>query len=269
MKKVLLIALALSMVLGVAALAGCSKPASEQPADLGSESQILIVATDAPYPPMEMVEPDGSFTGFDIDLFTAAAKTQGIELEFRVSGFDSLIAAMGSGGGDFDAAISSITITEERSKNMLFSDPYFAANQSLAVPSDSSVTRTSELKAGDKVAVQTGTTGEIWAKEHLAPKGIEVKGYALIPDCFGAMLAKDADAVIADFQVAADYAKDPVRKAEVVEQIDTGEQYGIAFPTKNEEVRDKINQGLKEIKEDGTYVELFVKYFGVEPAVIP
>lgn len=273
-KKVLLIALVLALALFGAV--GCTKKTdatsngdSNTNASGPLAGKTLVVATDAPYPPMEMVKSDGSFEGFDIDILTAAAKEAGAKVEFKTSGFDALIAAMGATGGDFDCAISSITITDERKQNMLFSDPYFNANQSLAVPSDSTITSTDQLKSGDMVAVQLGTTGEIWAKENLAPKGIVVKPYDQIPGCFDAMLAGDVIAVIADFQVTSDYAKDATRKAKIVQQIDTGEQYGIAFPKGSEETVKAINEGLKTIKDNGSYAKYYKTWFGVEPETIP
>lgn len=267
MKKLILISLAMLLAFSLVA---CSKtPADTTGGGDSAGTTKLVVATDAPYPPMEMVKDDGTYEGFDIELFEAAAKNVGYSLEFRTAGFDALIASMGAGGGDYDAAISSITITDERAQNMLFSKPYFDANQSVAVPSDSSVASVDDFKSGDKVAVQTGTTGEIWARENLEPKGIEIKGYALIPDCFGGMLAGDVDGIIADFQVAADYAKDPARKAQIVQQIETGEEYGIAFPKGSEAHVEKINEGIDKAVADGTYTEIYKKWFGVEPARLP
>lgn len=274
MKTTLKVSLVLALGAALVAVAGCSKaPAAKtDAADTNAgplAGKTLVVATDAPYPPMEMVKGDGSFEGFDIDILTQAAKNAGGNVEFKTSGFDALIAAMGATGGDFDCAISSITITPERQENMLFSDPYFNANQSLAVPADSQLTSTDQIKKGDKVAVQLGTTGEIWANKNLKSKGIEIKSYDQIPGCFGALSAGDVDAVIADFQVTSDYAKDKTRNAKIVQQIETGEQYGIAFPKGSEADVKAINEGIKKLKEDGTYAKFYKTWFGVEPETIP
>lgn len=270
--RIWLLALATAVLaLGAFALAGCTKKktvdAATKKGPLAGET--LVIASDTPYPPMEMVKDDGTFEGFDVDILNAAAAKVGATIEFKTSGFDALIAAMGTTGGEYDGAISSITITPERQKNMLFSDPYFDANQSLAVPENSTVASTNDLKKGDQVAVQLGTTGEIWANENLKPKGIEVKPYDQIPGCFGALSAGDVEAVLADFQITSDYAKDKTRKAKVVEQIKTGEQYGIAFPKGSEKTIEAINEGLKQIKEDGSYAKFYKKWFGTEPVTIP
>lgn len=278
-KKVLSIALVLVLAFAAFALVGCGtkaaeKPATTTPADpafatLVKGGNTILVATDAPYPPMEMVNDKGEFEGFDIDIYNAAAAKVGAKVEYMTFGFDALIAALSSGSKEFDSAISSITITDERSQNMLFSDPYFEANQALSVPTDSAIKTTADLKKGDQVAVQLGTTGEIWAKKNLAPKGIVLKPYDQVPGCFGALQAGDAVAVICDIQVAGDYAKDATRKVTVTEQISTNEMYGIGFPKTNQALCDKINEGLAAIKADGTYATIYKKWFGVEPTKIP
>lgn len=268
------VVLALALALIAFGAAGCTKATTQTNTSATKASgplagKTLVVATDAPYPPMEMVKDDGTFEGFDVDIMTAAAKEAGAQVQFKTSGFDALIAAMGATGGDFDCAVSSITITPERKANMLFSDPYFNANQSLAVPTNSTITSTNDIKKGMKVAVQLGTTGEIWANKNLKAKGVEIKSYDQIPGCFGALSAGDVDAIVADFQVTSDYAKDKTRNAKIVEQISTGEQYGIAFPKGSEAEVKAINEGLKKIKENGTYAKYYKTWFGVEPETIP
>lgn len=275
MKRIVVLLTVVVLAFGVLVLAGCSKVKDDTSAATKANStgplagKTIIAGTDAPYPPMEMVKADGTYEGFDIDIANAAAKAEGGTVQFKTCGFDALIAAMGATGGDYDAAISSITITPERAKNMLFSDPYFNANQSFAVPTGSTMTSTKDIKKGMKIAVQLGTTGEIWANKNLKAKGIEIKSYDQIPSCFAALSAGDVDGVVADFQVSSDYAADTTRKATIVEQISTGEQYGIAFPKASTAYLAAFNQGLKTIKADGTYTEIYKKWFKVEPVSIP
>lgn len=280
-KTLLMLALAAVLAVGAFALVGCGG-AEPEPTDTATETpanpafanlvkggNTIVVATDAPYPPMEMVNDKGEYEGFDIDVYNAIAEKIGAKVEFMTFGFDALIAALSTGTKEFDSSISSITITEERAQNMLFSDPYYDANQSLAVTTGSPIKTTADLKSGDQVAVQLGTTGEIWAKENLVPKGIVLKPYDQVPGCFGALQAGDVVAVVCDLQVAGDYAKDPTRKCSVVEQISTGEQYGIGFAKGNEALAEEINKGLAAIVADGTYTEIYKKWFGVEPAALP
>ena len=123
MKKLLLFLTAVLVLCGMV-LSSCT----------GSTSTKVRVATDATWPPFEYVNDQKEIVGFDIDLFKAIAKKEGLELEFVNVAWDPLLAGMAQ--GTYDAAISSITITDDRKKDMLFSDPYYAAGQMVVVRKD-------------------------------------------------------------------------------------------------------------------------------------
>ena len=279
-RKILSLLLALSMVVGIFALTGCAKqetaeePAvteTEQPAeaaDLGTLTPgKIIVGSDTAYPPFENVV-NGVTEGFDVDMMTAVGERLGYEVEFKTYKFDALITGLQS-GTEFDMVASAMTITDERKQAIDFSDPYINSNQSLAIPADSEIASADDLKEGDKVGVQSGTTGEIWAKENLATKGVTVTPYDDILAAFSAMGAGDIDGVINDAPISQDVVKDPARKAKVVAEIPTGEQYGFGFNKNSTALRDAVNSALAEIKQDGTYVEIYKKWFGAEPLSIP
>lgn len=277
-RKLLSLLLALALVFAVVALTGCGggeepaaeKPAGEEPAAQEFETLTpgkIIVGSDTAYPPFENVE-GGEIVGFDVDMVKAIGEKIGIEVEFKTYKFDALITGL-QAGSEFDMVASAMTITDERKEKIDFSDPYINSNQSLAVGADSSVAKPEDLKSGDKVGVQSGTTGEIWANENLKPKGVVVTPYEDILAAFGALSAGDVVAVINDAPISQDIVKDPARKAKVVAEIETGEQYGFAFNKENTALRDAVNEALAEIKEDGTYVELYKKWFGAEPLSIP
>ncbi|MBS3974456.1 MAG: basic amino acid ABC transporter substrate-binding protein [Actinobacteria bacterium] len=269
----------LAMMLAMAVLlSGCAPaaqppepangPAAEEPADLGTlVPGKIIVGSDTAYPPFESVV-DGEIVGFDVDLVKAIGERIGYEVEFKTYKFDALITGM-QAGTEFDMIASAMTITPERAEKINFSDPYINANQSLAVVKDSPVASVDDLGAGDKVGVQSGTTGAIWAKENLEPKGVEIVTFDDILAAFGALQARDVDAVINDAPISQDIAKDPARGVAVVAEIQTDEQYGFGFNKENTALRDAVNGALAEIKEDGTYVEIYRKWFGADPLSIP
>ena len=266
--KWLLLVAALVLAFGAFAVAGCSM--SDEPTDEGTGSETpavkYVVATDAPYPPFENIdEATGKHFGFDMDILNAIAENQGFEVEYMTYNFDAMLAGLAGEPTDFDFAMSAITITEERAQSILFSDPYFNAAQSLSVPKGAAIKTTADLKSGMKVAVQTGTTGFIWAEENLKPKGIEIMNYPQGVDCFNAMLAGDVDACVVDLAVAAEYAADDALDAVVVETIETAEQYGIGFPKSATDLHAQVNAGLKAIIADGTYAKIYKEWFGVEP----
>lgn len=277
-RKFLSILLALSLVLGMFALAGCGGAAEEPAAEPETETEataefttltpgVILVGSDTAYPPFENVV-DGVTVGFDVDLMKAIGERLGYEVEFKTYKFDALITGLQS-GTEFDMVASAMTITEERKQQIDFSDPYINSNQSLAVAADSSVMTTADLKSGDKIGVQSGTTGEIWAKENLEPKGVVITPYDDILAAFGALGAGDIVGVINDAPISQDVVKDPARNAKVVEEIETGEQYGFAFSKESSALREAVNAALAEIKEDGTYTEIYRTWFGADPLSIP
>lgn len=126
-----------------------------------------------------------------------------------------------------------------------------------------------DLKEGDKVGVQSGTTGEAWAKENLEPKGVKIVAYDDILLAFQALQAGDVVGVINDLPISQDIVKDEARGLEIVQEIQTDETYGFAFNKNNPTLRDAVNWGLSEVIKDGTYNEIYKKWFGSEPMSMP
>ncbi|GAV30945.1 MAG: transporter substrate-binding domain-containing protein [Anaerosomatales bacterium] len=126
-----------------------------------------------------------------------------------------------------------------------------------------------DLKEGDKVGVQSGTTGEAWAKKNLEPKGVQVVPYDDILLAFQALQAGDVVGVINDLPISQDIVKDEARGLEIVQEIQTDETYGFAFNKNNPTLRDAVNWALAEVIKDGTYNEIYTKWFGSEPMSMP
>jgi ABC-type amino acid transport substrate-binding protein len=277
-RKLLAVLLALALVFALSALTGCGGGANE-PADEPANNEEpaaefdtitdgkIIVGSDTAYPPFENVV-DGETVGFDVDIMKAIGERLGYEIEFKSYKFDGLIAGV-QAGTEFDMIASAMTITEERKEQIDFSDPYINSNQSLAVASDSAVATTDDLKQGDRVGVQSGTTGEKWARENLEAKGVTIAVYDDILVAFNALSAGDVVGVINDLPISQDVVKDAARNAQVVQEITTDEQYGFAFNQDDDDLREAINEALAEIKEDGTYEEIYERWFGAPPMSIP
>lgn len=221
-------------------------------------AQTYVVGTNASFPPFEYVE-EGEIVGFDIDLVKAIADVQGFEVEFRDLSFDSLIPALSSGSLDIVAA--GMTITEDREKVVDFSDPYYSANQSVMVHEESDENLT-VLFGDNDIGVQTGTTGDLWVKENVADPGVltgEMRNYDTYVLVIRDLVNQNIDGVVLDKPVADTYSKsNPV---DVVAEIITGEEYGIAVGEGNEELLAEINAGLEKVRENGTMDELIEKYF--------
>ncbi len=231
-----------------------------------ASAEDVKVASDIAYPPFEY-EKNGEPVGFDIDLMDEIAKRANLTVEYQNVTFDGIIGGLSS--NLYDASISSMTITPEREKKIDFSDPYFNADQSLLVPSDAGVGSVDDL--GDAtVGVQLGTTGEIKAKEFEEQGKIqgEIRTFDTIEDAFAAINNGQIDAIINDLPVSQDEVNNSDGALEIVQVIPTGEQYGIAFP-KGSDLRPDVNKALQEIKDDGTYEEIYKKWIGRAPEEIP
>jgi polar amino acid transport system substrate-binding protein len=209
----------------------------------------IVIATDATWPPMEMVDENKNIVGFDVDLLNAAAKAGGFAVEFKNTAWDGIFAGLEA--GKYDAVMSSVTITDERKKTMDFSIPYINAGQILVVKSNvSNVSTLADLK-GKTVGAQIGTTG---AFEIDKVKDVKKKEYDEIGLAFEDLANGRLDAVVCDTPVAAQYAlqNDSYKgKLKIVGQPFTEEFYGVAVKKGNAKVLDQINAGLKKVIDSG------------------
>jgi len=221
----------------------------------------LTVCTDAPYPPMEFEDPEaeGGYTGFDIELMRAIAAELGLGLAVNNTGFDPITSGLAMEAGDCDIAAASITITEEREENIDFTDPYFTADQSLLTSDASGLTSLADF-GGSSLAVQTGTTGEIYANEN-APEGVEIVSFEDPGALFLALEAGNVQGVLQDIVPNAEYALNN-EGVSIVETYATAEEYGFAVKEEGaDDVLQAVNDALAGLRADGTYDDIWNDWF--------
>lgn len=219
----------------------------------------LSVCTDAPWPPMEVIDEDGNFTGFDIELMRAVSEELGLEMSVANIGFDSITSGIAMESGECDIAVASITITADREENVDFSDPYFLANQSLIVSTDSGISDLAGF-SGRNLGVQTGTTGELYAQEN-APSDAELISYENAGDMMTALVAGEVEGVLQDIVPNQDYA-DNNDDAELIATYETNEEYGFAVKEEGaENLLKAVNAALAKIQEDGRYDDIYDDWF--------
>jgi polar amino acid transport system substrate-binding protein len=219
--------------------------------------KVITVATDATWPPMEMVDQNKNIVGFDIDFLNAVAEEAGFKVKYQNTAWDGIFA--GIAAGKYDAIISSVTITEERKKTMDFSIPYINAGQILIVPNSSNAVVLADLK-GKKVGAQIGTTGAFAVKE---VEGVDLRTYDEIGLAFEDMAADRIVGVVCDTPVAADYAlqRDEYKdKFKIVGKPFTDEYYGIVVKKGDKELLDLINKGIKAVQAKGIDKKLEAKW---------
>ena len=252
MKRAVFIFLAFVLLLG--SVVGCGPTQEASPAPKMAK---YVVATDATWPPMEMVdETTKEFIGFDIDLMKAIAAEAGFEVEFRNAAWDGIFSGLAA--GEYDAVISSVTITDERKQQFDFSNPYINAGQIVIVRVENTDINSHNDLGGKTVAAQIGTTGAM-AVQEIA--GATLKQYDEIGFAFEDLLAGRVDAVVCDTPVAADYAGvQYAGKIKLVGEPFTDEYYGIMVKKGNAELLNQINAGLKAVQEKDIDQQLMVKW---------
>jgi polar amino acid transport system substrate-binding protein len=275
-KRTLILGLvaALVLVLGVAACGGdddeatpggtATEPATTAPSFSTREEGVLTVGSDIPFPPFEFRE-GGQLTGFDVELVEEIAGRLNLTTDWRDTPFDTIFTQLAA--GRFDLVASATTITPEREEQVNFTSPYYRAQQSLTVNSEQTpdIQSVDDLGEGHTVAVQTGTTGEAWARDNLAPNGVEVRSFPDAPDTYTALEAGDVTGVI--FDEPASVAEAEKRPAlELVEVIDTDEDYGFGVDPQNEELLAAVDAALQAMIDDGTYQQIYDKWFPDAPA---
>lgn len=270
MKKTVSVMVAALLAVSMLGLFGCGGSSDDaQQAASGSGDEInlvedgkLSVASDLAFPPFEYQE-NGVPTGFTIDVMQAVCDRMGIELNYTdPMQFDTLLTAVST--NQIDAAAASITITPEREEIVDFSDPYLDSNQSIVVLASSGIASRSDIASGMIVGVQSGTSGEAWANENLANNGVTVQNFDDVTTAFTALEAGKIDAIVNDLPVDQWMVKNSYTDCTIIEEIPTGEQYGIAISKDNPALTAAINEALAEIRADGTYDEIYAKWFGAE-----
>lgn len=225
---------------------------AEAPAEEAAAGGKLVMATNAEFPPYEYHEGD-SVVGIDADIAAALAQELGMELVIEDMAFDSIIASVQTGKADI--GLAGITVNEDRLQNVDFTDTYTQAAQVIIVKEDSDVATPDDL-TGKTVGVQLGTTGDILADD-IADATVERynKGFEAVQ----ALQQGKIDAVIIDREPARVFVAES-EGLKLVDEEFTVEEYAIAVAKDNTELKDKLNEALKTLKESGKIQEIIDKY---------
>ena len=221
----------------------------------------LIVASDATWPPIEMLDENKNVVGYSIDYLKAVAKEAGLNVEFRNTAWDGIFAALESRQADIIA--SSVTITDKRKKAMLFTDPYYELHQAVVLPLGKEIKDLEEL-AGKRVGGQIGTTAMVQTIPASKIKMV-VKTYDEVGLAFEDLAKGNIDAVICDDPVAKFYAnkkQEYAGKLKVAFITDDVEFYGFAVRKSDTDLVKKLNEGIKAVKEKGIDKQVVEKWIG-------
>jgi polar amino acid transport system substrate-binding protein len=226
-------------------LIGFLLPACSSAPATPSDSMKIQVATDATWRPFEYIDDQKQIVGMDIDIMNAIAAKENLVIDWVDVRWDALLAGMAQ--SQYDAAISSITITEERKQSILFSEPYFAAGQLVVVRKDNTTIKSKNDLTGP-VGVQLGTTGDIEVQKIAAAKSVPYQDINL---AFLDLMNGQVNAVVCDNPVALLYVGQNDDKLKSVGTVFTSEFYGIAISKNKAGLESRINAGIAAVKKDG------------------
>lgn len=223
--------------------------------------KVILVGTSADFPPFEYINRNtGKIVGFDIDIMRAIAKDQGFEVEFRDQDFLSLFASVDT--WNTDIAASAISITPEREKLFLFSDPYIDAGIGLMVRGDTEGFSDIEKLKGITVTALVGTSGEVEAMKLKEQGVVGVYIPSLkVPDMLDKLFSGKVDAFINDIPVNIQLEKKfPDRLLRITKPLNS-ERYGFLFKSVSKDLQQKVNKGLANIMKNGEYERIHGRYF--------
>ena len=220
----------------------------------------ILVGTDAGFAPFEYKDPKtNEIVGFDIDLITAMAKAVGDDVKIQNMQFAGIIPALQT--NMIDVAAAALTITAERQKQVLFTDPYYDVGLVMVIrKKDADKYKTLDDMQGKRICSQIGTTGAILGKQ---VKGATVGEYDQMGDAMMELKMNGCDSVLVDKTVTEYYiAQQGDKDIMMVPHLYNPKQNGCAVSKRNTELAAKLNKGLKIIRENGEYDKIYEKWFG-------
>ncbi|MEG0371367.1 MAG: transporter substrate-binding domain-containing protein [Clostridium sp.] len=262
MKKFLLLAMCILLIIPVVA---CSNKDAQTSAKKDEswehieKKKKITIGLCAAYPPFESRnEKSGQIEGFDIDLAKAIGKEIGIEVEIKDAEWQALLGGLNK--GDYDALVTCMSKREAAKENVNMSDIYYVLNDSIVVRDDNNSIKSAKDLKGSIVGVQIGSGSEQVVDKMQGLK--EVKRYNYNPEAFIDLKNKRNDAVVVGYAYAVNQLKqekgfrlldDKLEPADIVVVMRHGE----------DALTGKINEGLKKIKENGTYDKIVKKWLSV------
>lgn len=225
-----------------------------------NSEKVIKVAFEGTYPPFNYQDEKKEFVGFDVDISNEIAKRMGVKTEFIATPWEALIGGLQA--DKFDIVISQMSITDERKKSVDFTDPYVITGGVLITRQETiDITKLENLK-GKKVGVGTGTTFEKVAR---SIEGSDVRTYKSAGEYFADLQNKRLDVIINDNMVAGYRIKQNNLPLKIASGLVNKDIIGMAIKKENQDFLNIVNKTLGEIKKDGTYEQLFMKWFGVKP----
>ena len=246
-------------------LIGCASGGTDSSsADAGNTSastdgKTLRVAMELAYPPFETKDDAGNPEGLAVDFIRDFGAAYGYDVQIENTAWDGLIPSLQSDKADL--VISSMTITDERKQSVDFSDAYAMAQLAILANADSGVASIDDLnQPGKKVAVKTGSTGDVYATKNLTNAEI-----VRLSACVTEVVQGKADGFLYDqLTIYRNHQANPDTTEAVFIPFQDAEEWGIAVKKGNTELLDQLNAFIAQSKTDGEFDRLTEKYLADE-----
>ncbi len=231
------------------------------------ESGKLKVGLMGTYPPYNFMNEKNEIDGYDADIAKEVAKRIGVKAEFIPNEWSGMIAGLEK--SKFDVVISQMTITEERKKTMDFSEPYIKNAVNVIVKDDNNTIKAIEDFKGKKIGVGLGTNDEKYLREKAIPKvgSFDIITYNDVVTTLFDLNNGRIDATVNNLFAIKPLVEKNNLKIKAVGTPIKEDFAGIAIRKGNPEFLEAVDKALADMKADGTYKEIFVKWFGVEPTI--
>lgn len=231
-----------------------------------AQTKELVVGSSATYRPFAYESPSKEILGYDIDIIKAVAQKAGLNIRIVNTPWTGIFAALNN--GDIDIVISGVTINDKRRQSYDFTAPYFEARQLIAVPQSSSVKGLKDL-AGKKVGVVTGSTADDAVSREFGKTNSDIRRFESTPVVLAELANGGLDAAIGDNGVIAFRTQEHKHLKTVADPGFPKEYFGIVVKQGNKAVLDKLNAGLAAAKADGSYAQIYRKWFQAEAPALP
>jgi lysine-arginine-ornithine-binding protein len=226
----------------------------------------LRVGISSGYPPFDVLNADGSLSGFDVDYAKLLCERMGKTCEFTDIEWDGIIPGLLA--NKFDVIVSSMGINEERMKQVDFTDPYYKGPSALIAKKDAGFTADEAGTEGKAIGVQRASAHECYIANHMAKA--DMRQYATSEEAYLDLQAGRIDAVLVDTIPGEEWLKSDPANAEAFAPIAAdlydmecfGVGNGIALRKGEEALKAELNAAIQKTRDDGSYVELSTKYFG-------
>ena len=235
-------------------------------AGIQAQNKELVVGSSATYRPFAYETPTKEIVGYDIDIIRAVAQKAGLQIKIVNTPWTGIFAALNN--GDVDLVISGVTINDKRKQSYDFTAPYFEARQLIAVNKDSTVKNLKDL-SGKKVSVVTGSTADDIASREFGKTNPDIRRFESTPVIISELANGGVDAAIGDNGVIAFRTQEHKQLKTVSDASFPKEYFGIVVKQGNKALLDKLNKGLATAKTDGTYAQIYKKWFQTEAPALP